>query len=270
MLDVGIVGCGAIGTILARLITEDTMGLRLVSVFDRHIENSERLVSSLTLQPVIEDVSRMAEHVDIIVECASASAVPEVARTALSHGCKVMIMSVGSLTDLKLEDELVELAERHDTKIHVPSGAIVGIDGLKAAGIVGIDRVVLKTRKHPESLKDAPYITENMINLDSLTEETLIFTGTAIEATNAFPANINVAATLSLAGIGSEKTSVEIYANPSLTRNVHEIMVEGSFGKFKTTVENVPSPENPRTSYLAALSAIATLKEMTDPLQIGT
>ncbi|OYT63901.1 aspartate dehydrogenase [Methanosarcinales archaeon ex4484_138] len=270
MLDVGIVGCGAIGTILARFIAEDARGLRLVSVFDRHIDSSERLTSSLTPQPTIEDVPQMAEHVDIIVECASTSAVPEVARTALSNGCQVMIMSVGALTDPELKDELVELAEKHGTRIHIPSGAIVGIDGLKAAGIVGIDQVVLKTKKNPKNLKDAPYTKKNRINLNSINKETLIFAGTAREATTAFPANINVAATLSLAGIGSEKTSVEIYADPSLTRNVHEILVEGSFGTFTTTVENVPSPKNPRTSYLAALSAIATLKEMTDPLQIGT
>jgi len=270
MLDVGIVGCGAIGTILARFITEDASGLRLVSISDRHIEKSERLASTLTPQPLIESVSQMAEHTDIIVESASVSAVPEVARTALSHGSQVMIMSVGALADPELRSELVELAKKNNTKIHVPSGAIIGIDGIKAAKIVGMKRVVLKTRKHPESLKDAPYIKEKRINLDSLTEETLIFTGTAREATTAFPTNINVAATLSLAGIGPEKTSVEIYADPHLARNVHEIEVEGSFGRFTTRVENVPSSENPRTSYLAALSAIATLKKMTEPLQIGT
>jgi len=153
MLDVGIVGCGAIGTILARFIAEDARGLRLVSVFDRHIDSSERLTSSLTPQPTIEDVPQMAEHVDIIVECASTSAVPEVARTALSNGCQVMIMSVGALTDPELKDELVELAEKHGTRIHIPSGAIVGIDGLKAAGIVGIDQVVLKTKKTQKTLK---------------------------------------------------------------------------------------------------------------------
>ncbi len=269
MLKVGIVGCGAIGTILCRAITEHLTDIKLVSIFDRHIEYSKRLASTLAYTPTVEEVPQMAEHVDIIVECASISAVPEVARTSLIYGCSVMIMSVGALSNTHLKNELINLAEKNNAKIHIPSGAIIGIDGIKSAKIAGINKITLRTKKHPESLKGASYTKEKGINLDAINKETMIFKGTAREATDAFPANINVATTLALAS-GIENFNVEIYANPELRRNVHEITVEGVFGKFEVSVENVPSPANPKTSYLAALSAITTLEQMTNPVQIGT
>ena len=269
MLKVGIVGCGTIGTILSRAITEHPTDIELVSIFDRHIEHSKRLASALACTPAIEDVQQMAEHVDIIVECASILAVPEVARISLINGCDVMIMSVGALSNTHLKNELINLAEKNNVRIHIPSGAIIGVDGIKSAKIAGINKVTLRTKKHPESLKGARYIKEKGINLDAINKETMIFKGTVKEVTDAFPANINVATTLALAS-GIENFNVEIYANPELRRNVHEITIEGGFGKFEISVENVPSPTNPKTSYLAALSAITTLKQMTNPIQIGT
>jgi aspartate dehydrogenase len=272
MLKVGVVGCGAIGTTLCKAITRGNIeGVKLVSVFDKHITQSEALAESLHCTPEVETPQQMAEHVDLIIECASTRAVPEVATTALTNGCSVMIMSVGALTDNTLREKLVALAKKHKSKIYIPSGAVVGIDGIKAANIAGINRITLKTRKPPESLKDAPYVQEKNIKLANIKKETLIFTGNVDEAIAAFPANINVAAILSLAA-GPEKSNiqVEIYADPSLKRNIHEITVEGSFGRFTATIENVPSPTNPKTSYLAALSAIATLKQITNPLQTGT
>ena len=164
---------------------------------------------------------------------------------------------------------MINLAEKNNAKIHIPSGAIIGVDGIKSAKIAGINKVTLRTKKHPESLKDARYIKEKGINLDAINKETMIFKGTVKEVTAAFPANINVATTLALAS-GIENFNVEIYANPELRRNIHEIIIEGGSGKFEISVENVPSPANPKTSYLAALSAITTLKQMTEPIQIGT
>jgi len=129
---------------------------------------------------------------------------------------------------------------------------------------------ILTTTKHPQGLKGAPFILENNIDLDSLKEKTLLFEGSADEAARAFPANVNVAASLGLAGLGAEKTRVRIFADPQASRNIHEIMVEGAFGKFTCCIENIPSPSNPKTSFLAALSAVATLRKITEPLQIGT
>ncbi len=129
---------------------------------------------------------------------------------------------------------------------------------------------MLTTTKNPEGLKGAPFVLENNIDLKSFPEKTLLFEGSAEAAIAAFPANVNVAASLSLAGIGPKETRVRVFVDPKASRNIHEISAEGDFGKLTCRVENVPSPDNPRTSFLAALSAIATLKKLTEPLQIGT
>lgn len=155
-------------------------------------------------------------------------------------------------------------------KVYIPSGAIAGLDGLKAAALGRIDEVTLTTRKTPENLRDAPYIEKRGVDIGAIEEPTLIYEGPALEACRLFPANVNVAASLSLAGVGPEKTRVRIIADPTLRKNVHEIDVKGEFGCLKVHVENVPSPDNPKTSYLAALSAIATLRKITEDIQVGT
>lgn len=208
--------------------------------------------------------------VDLVVESASQSAVSFIVPQALEAGCDVMILSVGALADKELREKLFELARKNNCKLYFPSGAVVGIDGLNSASSAGISSVTLTTRKPPSGLAGAPHIAALGIDLGKIEKETLLFEGPASEAVKAFPANVNVAATISLAGIGFEKTMVRVIADPSLSRNVHEIAVEGEFGKFTTRVENRPSPENPKTSYLAALSAISTLKKVLNPVQIGT
>lgn len=215
----------------------------------------------------IED---LIHSVDLVVESASQSAVSFIVPQALEAGCDVMILSVGALADKELREKLFELARKNNCKLYFPSGAVVGIDGLNSASSAGISSVTLTTRKPPSGLAGAPHIAALGIDLGKIEKETLLFEGPASEAVKAFPANVNVAATISLAGIGFEKTMVRVIADPSLSRNVHEIAVEGEFGKFTTRVENRPSPENPKTSYLAALSAISTLKKVLNPVQIGT
>jgi aspartate dehydrogenase len=182
----------------------------------------------------------------------------------------MMIMSIGALADEKLWEQIKSLALEHNCKVYLPSGAIVGLDGLKSASIGGINSVMLTTRKPPSGLQGAPYIERQGIDLSSLKRATVIFEGCAEDAVKGFPANVNVAATLSLAGIGAKRTKIRIIADPAISRNVHEIHVEGEFGRFETRAENIPSPSNPRTSYLAALSAVATLKKIAEPVQIGT
>ncbi|HEY9245809.1 MAG TPA: aspartate dehydrogenase domain-containing protein, partial [Candidatus Methanoperedens sp.] len=167
-------------------------------------------------------------------------------------------------------ENLISAATKHDCKIYVPSGAIAGLDGLKSASVASLESVTLSTTKNPESLKNAPFITDNNIQPASFKEKTLLFEGDAEEAVRAFPANVNVAASLGLAGIGAKKTRVRIFVDPKAVRNIHEITVDGAFGKFTCRIENIPSPANPGTSFLAALSAIATLKKITEPLQVGT
>ncbi|VVB68589.1 putative L-aspartate dehydrogenase [uncultured archaeon] len=161
------------------------------------------------------------------------------------------------------------LAEEHGSRIYIPSGAISGLDGLKSASIGTIRKVTLTTTKNPKGLEGAPYIRENKVDLEALKEPAVIFEGSAAEAVKAFPANVNVAATLCLAA-REGKVRVKIIADPNINVNRHEIMAEGDFGQIFTRVENVPSPKNPKTSYLAALSAIATLRSIVEPLKIGT
>lgn len=164
----------------------------------------------------------------------------------------------------------MQLAREKNCRIYLPSGALTGLDGVKSAAVGRIDSVTLTTRKPPAGLSGAPYLAREGIDLSSLREEKVIFEGSAEEAVEGFPRNINVAATLSLAGIGVAKTRVRIIADPKISRNIHEIEVEGEFGRLISRTENLPSPSNPKTSLLAIFSAIATLKSLASPVRIGT
>ncbi len=271
MLKIGVVGCGTIGTEICKAIDDGFIDVELYAIYDRKKEHVLNLKSMLKrTEPQVLDIVEMVKHVDLVVECASQRAVYEVVPTALHARCDLMIMSVGALTDKNLRNMMFNLAKQYDCKVYFPSGAITGLDGLKSAAASQIYSVTLTTQKPPRGLAGAPYIIQNNIDLERITSKTTIFEGTADEAVKAFPANVNVAATLSLAGVGFEKTKVKIVANPALSTNVHEISVEGEFGKFTTRVENAPSPTNPKTSYLAALSAISTLKKIASPVQVGT
>lgn len=271
MLKVGIVGCGFIGGQICMAIERGDVNMELYALYDATEEKALKLVSSLeTCNPTYMELEKLVEGVDLVVECASQKAVRSILPVALKAGCDVMVLSVGAFADRELREEIFGLARKHNCKIYFPSGAVVGIDGLNSASAADISRVTLTTRKPPAGLLGAPFVVEHGIKLEKLKGETLIFKGSAAEAVRAFPANVNVAATISLAGIGFERTEVIIIADPGLSRNMHEISVEGAFGKFTTRVENLPSPENPRTSYLAALSAVSTLKKLANPIQIGT
>jgi aspartate dehydrogenase len=178
-----------------------------------------------------------------------------------------MILSVGGLLE---HEDWMELARQTGSRVYVPSGAIVGLDGVKGAAIGRITAITMTTRKPPQGLAGAPYVMAHEIALEALTEETVIFEGSAREACRGFPANVNISAALSLAGIGPERTRIRIIAVPGGTRNVHDIEVTGEFGRFSIHLENVPSETNPRTGKLSYLSALAMLKDLAHPLKVGT
>ncbi len=270
MIKIGIVGCGAIGKEICRAVDQGIIHVKLVAVADRKPKAASEFAASLRSPPEVMDALELIDVVDFVVECASQTAVKEIVPPALKNGKDLMIMSVGALTNLEFLEEIKALARKNDCKIYLPSGAIVGLDGLKSASIGKIDSVTLTTRKPPNSLESAPYIEQHKVDLIKLKESAVVFEGSAEDAVKGFPENVNVAATISLASVGTQNTKIRIIADPTLERNIHEICVEGEFGKFETKVENVPSPANPKTSYLAALSAIATLRRMADPMQIGT
>lgn len=270
MFRIGIVGAGAIGKEIARAIDNGTIPAKLVAVYDRDTAEAARLAERLKSKPKVLSLEELVQESNFIVEAASQAAVKEVAIAALSNSRSVMIMSVGALADKELLEKIKSLAKEHLCSIYVPSGAVCGLDGVKSASVCRIHSVTITTRKPVEGLKGAPFIVKNNIDIEKFTEPTTIFSGPASVAIKEFPANVNVAASLSLVGIGFEKTVVNVVVDPSIKRNMHEIAVKGEFGELRTVVENVPSKMNPKTSLLAALSAIATLKQVCEPLKIGT
>ncbi len=266
-LKVGIVGCGTIGRELAQAIDREIKEAQLVALADIDGEKARELANSLKEKPEILSLDELVKRSDLIIEAAAKDVVPSLAKKVINQGKDIMIMSVGGLLG---NENIFTLAKEKDCKIYLPSGALAGLDGVKSASIGRIDSVTLTTHKPPEGLKGAPYIIKNKIDLDAITEETIIFEGSANEAVGGFPKNVNVSAALSLAGIGAEKTRVRIIVDPGTKRNIHEIEVKGEFGKLVSRTENLPSPKNPKTSYLACLSAIATLKGIVSSLKVGT
>ncbi len=268
-IKIGLVGCGTIGTQLARAIERQfTTQALIVAVCDTCDQAIQALQKNLSSPIPALPLKQLIAQSELIIEAASGKVSFEVARLALEAGKGVMLMSIGGILDKA--EELFLLAEKNQARLYLPSGAIAGLDAVKAAACAGIKSITLTTRKPPQGLIGAPYLSEHNIDLSKISGETVIFEGKASEAVKGFPKNVNVCAVLSLAGVGKEKTMVRIVTSPEYTANTHEITVEGDFGKLKTTTENVPSPTNPKTSYLAALSAIAMLKDIVNVVRIGT
>jgi len=256
-MKVGLVGCGNIGADICIALSRGTIPAEVVALTDAVDERAQVLKRSFQLDAEVCGLEENAKRVDFIIECAVAAAVKDVVGAALEHGKDCLIMSVGGLVQ---HPELMAAAKAKRIRVRVPSGALCGLDGIRAAMEAGLHSVTLTTRKPPKGLANAPYLVENNIDLASLTEAKVIFEGTALEAIKAFPANVNVAAALSLAGIGPEQTVVRIIADPNATENSHEIQAEGAFGRLSTTTVNLPSPRNAKSSYLASLSAAAELR----------
>lgn len=266
-IKIGIVGCGSIGSFLCRKLI-DIPRLYLWGLNDILPSVAHALTRKLPGNPEVMPVDKLLTGADLIVETAGPGAVPAILKKALAGGKQVVILSVGGV--LSVDFDYVSLARENGGKVYFPSGALGGLDAVKAARVGRIDSVTLTTRKPPEGLKGAPYLMERGICLDNLSAPLEVFSGSANEAVKAFPKNINVAATLSLAGIGAEKTAVRILADPNTRFNSHEITVEGDFGKITSRTENTPSPNNPKTSYLAALSTVALIRQLASSCKIGT
>jgi len=269
---IGLLGCGAIGTQIALAIDSGKIPATLTHVYDQSKEASELLVSKLKNKPqIVENFHLLSSNpVNLIVEAASQDAVRDVALSVLQNRKDLMIMSVGALLDESVFEVLSDACKEFKKTIYLPSGAIAGLDALKSVQDE-LDSVILTTTKHPHSLKGAKFFETADIDIEKINEKTTIFEGTAKEAVSLFPKNINVAALLSLAGLGSEKTKVRIVADPNTDKNTHEIDVEGKFGKMSFKIENVPDSTNPKTSRLAILSAIERLRAIcSDDIQIGT
>lgn len=266
---IGVVGCGVIGSKISQAIVSDFSRVaRLVAIYDIDLEKSKKLSVFLKKKNLVTlGLDELLKKSDFVIEASGAGVSKDIAMKAILKGCDCMVLSVGGL--LKA-GHLFKLAKRLGRSIYIPSGAICGIDGLKSHKLANIKKVTITTRKPIKALEGAPYIIRNKINLKAIKKDTVIFSGKASRAVLSFPQNINVAATLSLAGIGEDRTIVKIIASPSCIVNTHEIEIESDAGRTSVICQNKPSPDNPKTSYLAILSAIATLGEIFENVKIGT
>lgn len=262
---IGIVGCGAIGKALIRAVEAGKLSVRVAGVTSRTESSARQFLAEFRHPPAYLPVKELIDAADMIVEAAGGAAVPALAEQVFAAGKDLMVISVGALLD---HPEIIENSRRTGCRLYVPSGAIAGLDGIKSAVIGEITHVTHTTRKPPVGLEGAPYLVERGISLAGLEQEKEIFSGSAREACRGFPANVNVTAAVSLAGIGPDQTRVKIFAVPGLVRNCHDIDVEGEFGKLHVHIENVPS-ENPKTGKLTALSIIRAVQDAVDPVRIG-
>lgn len=261
-------GCGTIGSLLAGACKSDlSERIELVGLHDIDEKKANLLKEKLNIKTPVLSLEGLIQKSDLVIEAASGGVSAQIVKQAVSAGKDVMVMSTGGLLG---ETNLFQEAEKRGCRVYIPSGAICGLDGVKAAKAGKISSATLTTRKPPKGLEGVPFIKQKGIDLGSIKKDTLVFEGSASEAVKLFPKNINVSAALSLAGIGADKTNVKIIASPKSNRNTHEIELIGDFGRIYIKCENVPSRENPKTSMLAALSAIATLKGIAESARIGT
>jgi aspartate dehydrogenase len=272
-LKIGLIGVGSIGRFLLDSIYKGLAGNARVVVISGLIETDEQLAELAEKYgcAYTRDLTTLAEfEPEVVVEAAAQEVVRQWAIPVLEQGLDLLVMSVGALADQNFCEEVRAAVRRTRRRLYIPSGAVGGLDILRAAGIVGLEEVKLVTSKPPHALAGAPFFQQNGIDPNSLTERTVIFSGLAAEAVKLFPQNVNVAAVLSLGGLGAERTLVEVVADPQLERNLHEVVARGNFGEMRLQLANVPSPANPKTSFLACLSPLALLRRLSEPIWIGS
>lgn len=266
---IGIVGCGAIGSRIAQSIQDDLQDVcRLTGLFDINDKKARQLADKLGLPKTVkESIKELIKSCDCMVEAVSAPSTYELIRQALLSKRSVLAMSVGNLLSA---GDLFHLANQNKCHVLIPSGAIAGIDAIKAAGLAGIDQINLTTRKPPTGFLNNPYLAKKGLDPSNIRKETILFDGDVASAVKNFPQNINVAATLALASQCREKLTIRIMTSPKYKTNSHTIELMGPFGRIVTQTDNVVCPDNPKTSYLAVLSGIQTLKQYCMGVFIGT
>ena len=267
-VNICVIGCGTIGAMIAREADSiPTVGT--VYLTDRSKECATRLQEKLSKVTYVSDIVPVLNDIRLVIEAASQDAARYYAPLAISAGVDVLIMSVGVLHDEEFQNDIFRLARRKGAKVFVPSGAIGGIDALTAGRLGEIEEVTLTTTKPPSAFSGNAYLAERGIEASELRVRTNLFEGSAREAVRLFPQNINVAATVALAGVGFDRTKIQIVCDPQVKTNEHHLRARGSFGELDVVTRNVPSQKNPRTSHLAALSAISAIKKITGEAWIG-
>jgi aspartate dehydrogenase len=266
-IRIAIGGLGAIGKALARRLTDGSVpGVVLAAVSAKNQEKAREFINTLPHPVPVLELSQLEPVADIVVECAPAAILGDVIGPFLRARKKAIVLSVGAIL---FRPDLIELARQSGGTILVPTGALIGLDAVVAAAEGEIHSVQMITRKPPNGLAGAPYLIEHGISMEGLTEPLKVFTGNAKEAAKGFPANLNVVVALALAGIGPDRTMLEIWADPTVVRNTHTITVDSDSARFTMTMENIPS-ENPKTGRIVAQSVTALLRKMTSSFVVGT
>jgi aspartate dehydrogenase len=264
---IAIAGLGAIGRAVARKLSDGALpGASLACIATGDGDKARAWLKEQNIDCPLVEIEDFPKYADLAIECAPAALLERICRPMLEAGKQVMVLSCGALLP---RPDLVVLAKAHGGRIVVPTGALLGLDAVAAAAEGLIHSVRMTTRKPPAGLRGAPHLAKNNISVEGLNTAKLVFSGTAREAAAGFPANVNVAAALSLAGIGPDRTMIDIWADPAVSRNCHSIEVDSDSARFTLSIENIPS-ENPKTGKNVALSVIAALRKMHAPLAVGT
>lgn len=263
---IAIAGLGAIGRAVARKLTDGIPGLTLACIATGNAAKAKAWLAAEKIDCPLVELEDFPKHADLAIECAPAALIERICRPMLTAGKQVMVLSCGALLP---RPELIDLAKANGGRIIVPTGALLGLDAVQASAQGTIHSVKMTTRKPPGGLIGAPYLVANNISVEGLNAPKRVFSGTAREAAAGFPANVNVAAALALAGVGPDRTMIDIWADPAVERNCHTIEVDSDSARFTLSIENIPS-ENPKTGKNVALSVIAALRKMHSPLAVGT
>ena len=266
-LRVAIGSLGTVGMKVARWLDDGIDGLVLGAVSARDRDAAAARMDEFRAPPPVVELGALAEVADVVVECAPAAVFAEVVEPAVRAARIVVPISVGALLS---NWSLTELASQSGARIVIPSGAVAGLDALRAAAEGEIHSVRMITRKPPGGLAGAPHLVNHGIEVGDLAEPLKVFEGSAREGARGFPANVNVAAAVAVAGVGPDRTTLEVWADPGVTRNIHRIVIDSDTAHFEFIIENVPSQENPRTGKIVALSVQAALRRLVSPLVAGT
>lgn len=260
-MRITIVGCGAIGSKLAKA-ADEMDEVKRIYLIDLKKEKAEKLAEQLNKAIVVNSVEDELYHCDLVVEAASQDAAKDILTKTVGRGVDIMLMSVGALVDDDFRAGVFEKAKSSDASIFIPSGALFGTDGLRAASMDELSTVELVSTNCVKSLENVEYFEKQGINVDILKGRKVMYSGPAREAVKLFPQNVNIAATIALLGVGFDRTTVTIVLDSDSQMNSYDVIVKGSFGESKSSTCNVPAPENPKTSSLASMSAISALKRI--------
>ena len=267
-MKIGIAGMGAVGMRVAQELDQGGIpGCTLAGFSARNAERALELNGHLSTAVPHYELAALSDHCDLVIEALPPKLFSDLAVSVLQAGKILVVLSASQLLG---RQDLIDLAANTGAKIAVPSGAMLGLDAIKGVAVGTISSVVIETRKPVAGLIKAPYVAQMDIDLTTLTEPYLILEGSVTEVARAFPANVNVAAAVSLAGLGPDKTRMEVWADPSLERNKHTVRVTSDSSDFTMSIQNRPSDENPATGKITALSVIAWLRQKNAVLQIGT